>query len=240
MTTALIAALLSAAAAPTPYAGFEQLTAKDGVSCTWDARICVSVGEAGVVTVTRDGKETASWTPDADGGDVTFTPMPALLRLDANRVLVGILGERQSSYSGGGGSATEQVLTVVEPGKAPRTVLTAPGEGSLMIRACFSEKDAKRRAGACHDEYRFAGYLTAAATASHGLPELGFRMESSHYPRGVSRDGDSLALPPLRKADLTWEDDARCTYRRTFRFDEARGAYVPDAPLPDCADYTQP
>lgn len=238
----MIAILLGAAAAPAAYAGFEPLKAagKDAPLCTIDASICIHVSDPGVLTVTRDGKDIASWSPDTDSGDLSLAPMPALFRLRDGRLLVGVLATRQSSYSGGGGSATEHMLALVEPGKEPKLVLRAPEGGSLMIRACFDEKDFKHRAGACHDEYRFDGALAAATPAMDGLPTLRFSMTASHYPRGVSREGDSTTLPPLRKADLIWQDDPRCTYKRVFRFDAASAQYVPDAALPDCSDYTVP
>jgi hypothetical protein len=238
----MIAILLGAAAAPAAYAGFEPLkgAGKDTPLCTTDASICVDVSDPGVLTIARDGKDIANWSPDTDSGDLSLAPMPALFRLRDGRLLVGVLATRQSSYSGGGGSATEHMLALVEPGKESKLVLRVPEGGSLMIRACFDEKDFKHRAGACHDEYRFDGALAIAPSAADGPPTLRFKMTASHYPRGVSREGDSLTLPPLRKADLTWQDDPRCTYRRVFRFDAASAQYLPDAALPECSDYTVP
>lgn len=237
----IIAFLLGGTAPSAAYLGFEPLkdAGKGGSLCTADSSICVDIAESDVI-VTRDGEEIVRWTPDTEGGDLAFAPMPALFRLRDGRLLVGALGTRQTSYSGGGGSATELVLALVEPGKAVKPVLSVPDSGNLMIRACFDEKDFKHRAGACHDEYRFDGALAVAASAADGPPALNFSMAASHYPRGVSREGDSLALPPLRKADLIWQDDPRCTYRRLFRFDAASDRYVPDAALPDCSDYTVP
>jgi len=238
----MIAILFGAAASPSSYAGFEPLKAagEGRPLCTVDARICIHAPEPGLLTVTRDGREIARWSPDTEGGDLSFKAMPALIRLDRGRLLVGALATRETSYSGGGGSATDQVLGLVEPGKPVKPVLTLPESGSLMIRACFSEKDSRHRAGACHDEYRFDGTLTAAQPINAQLPLLRFRMKASHYPRGVSRNEDSLASPPLHKADLKWEVDTRCTFERSFRFDAALGQYRPDAALPECDDYTQP
>lgn len=234
-------ALLIAAALP-PYPGFEPLKASgnSAMLCTSDSSICVGSGEEGEIKVTRDGKEVADWSEETEGDSLSFAPMPALLRLKDGRLLVGVLAQNQTSYSGGGGNATELRLFLVAPGGATQPVLEVPDGGSLMIRACFDEKDAKHRAGACHDEYRFDGRLSVAAANASGLPMLGFAMTASHFPRGVSRDGDSLASPPLRKADLVWQTDPRCTYRRSFHFDAAAKRYVPDTPLPDCNDYTQP
>jgi hypothetical protein len=239
---ATVIALLLSAATNSSYPGFEPLTATDDgeSACTIDGRICINSAEPGVLTITRDDREIARWSPDSDGGDLSFKPMPALIRLADGRLLVGALATRQTMYSGGGGDATDQMLALVDPGKAITSVLTVPQSGNLMIRACFGEKDVKHRAGACHDEYRFAGLLSAGKPNGEQLPPLHFRMEASHYPRGVSRDADSLTLPPLRKVDLRWEGDARCTFDRNFHFDVASGKYLPDTALPDCSDYTQP
>ena len=242
MVGAMIAILLGAVAAPASYQGFEPLkpTGKDAALCSSDVSVCIAMPEPNLLTITRDGKEIARWSPDTEGGDLSLAPMPALFRLSDGRLLVGVLATRQASYSGGGGSATDRVLALVEADKAVKPVLTLPESGSLTIRACFGDRDFKHRAGVCHDEYRFDGTLAIADPAAAGLPTLRFRMTASHYPRGISRDGDSLALPPLRKADLVWQDDARCTYQRSLRFDPASELYVPNAPLPDCDDYTRP
>ena len=56
----------------------------------------------------------------------------------------------------------------------------------------------------------------------------------------MSRNEDSLAKPPLKPKDLVKVVDAECSVRRVFTFDPATKAYVPDAPLPDCGDYTVP
>jgi len=239
LTTAI---LLASAEPSTPYSGFESLKSRghDATLCTADARICIATPESSLLTVTRDGKEIARWAPDTEGGDLSFSPMPALLRLSGGRLLVGALGTRSTSYSGGGGSATEQVLVLVEPDKAAKPVLSLPESGSLMIRACFTEQDFKRRAGACHAEFRFSATLEATTAIAGTLPVLHFRMVASHYPRGASRDGDSLSDRPLRRADLTWQTDTRCTFERTFSFDVSSERYVESAALPDCTDYVVP
>jgi hypothetical protein len=242
MIFALIAILVSTSANAASAPGFEALKATGNSErlCTADGRICIDSPKPGVLSITRDDRKIGSWSVDTEGGDLSIKPMPALIRLDDGRLLIGALATRQTGYSGSGGNATQQVLALVAPDKEVKPVLTVPESGSLMIRACFGEKDMKRRANACHDEYRFTGTLTAADRVNVQLPLLRFRMNASHYPRGVSRNNDSLTLPPLRKRDLTWQVDKRCTFERSFHFDPAQGTYVPDAVLPDCSDYTEP
>ena len=49
---------------------------------------------------------------------------------------------------------TDLTLYAAAPGVAePPPLLTVPNGGSVMIRACFGERDMRQRAGACHDLY---------------------------------------------------------------------------------------
>ncbi|MBZ9894600.1 MULTISPECIES: hypothetical protein [unclassified Mesorhizobium] len=97
--------------------------------------------------------------------------------------------------------------------------------------SCFSEEDYKRRAGACSAEFSFAGVLSADKSDGQHLPVLHFKLEASHFPRGISRFDDSTRLAPIHKGDLTWEEDPRCTFSRSFRYDLTREQYLPDATL---------
>jgi hypothetical protein len=56
----------------------------------------------------------------------------------------------------------------------------------------------------------------------------------------VSRSEDSLEQSPLTEADLVVTRDPKCSFERRFVFDPASALYRPDAPLPDCSDYTAP
>ena len=141
-------------------------------------------------------------------------------------------------YSGGGGEIVTLRLLHISRGEGALMALTLPWKTDLMIRACFSEKDTKTRAGACHDQYRFDGQLAVGKPAKAGLPTLIYTAKAQSFPRGVSRNVDSLTLPPLKKSDLIWVSDAACTYRRTFSLDPANGTYRPDKPLPDCEQYS--
>lgn len=149
--------------------------------------------------------------------------------------------ESRSIYSGGGGQATELRLYRLDAdGEAGAAlVLTVPIQGSLMIRACFSEEDMTQRAGACHDEYSFAATLTAS-DAADAMPVLTYETTATAYPRGASRSEDSLEKPPLKPADLVTARDPKCSFTRQFTFNAKAGEYQPDSPLPDCSDYTVP
>ena len=221
--------------------GFEPLaTHPSGAAlCTRDRVWCVATqGEKGPLVITANGKEVGRQVPDAEDSDLQLSPLPALLRLSDGSAIVAVQVREPISYSGGGGEiATLRLLHIRRDG-APRTVLTVPWNTDLMIRACFSEKDAKARAGACHDQYQFDGQLAVVKPAKSGPPTLTYTASAQYFPRGISRNADSLTLPPLKKSDLIWVNDRACSYRRTLSFDPASGVYKPDTPLPDCDQYT--
>jgi hypothetical protein len=178
-----------------------------------------------------------------EGGDGDFALWPRIIRLagKGNGALVGVTWNIRTMYSGGGGSASELRLVHVRPGTAdPKTVLSIPVDGSIMIRACFSEEDMRQRAEACHDEYDFRGALALDRAVAAGPPRLIYTARATSFPGHVSRSEDSLSAPPLHKKDLIWVTDSRCTYRRMFRWHPSSRSYQPDSPLPDCSDYTTP
>ncbi|WP_157098587.1 hypothetical protein [Novosphingobium rosa] len=234
-------ALAALAAMPS---GFETL-AQAGVDapfCSADGEICVSATKEGAFAVTSKGQPLGAWSEDQDESSVE--PLPMLLRLKGGAVLIGIGAAQHQMYSGGNADVEAQRLMLLRPGSAPRAVLEAPYRSDISIRACFSEKDMKRRAGACHDDYALTGDLSVAPDAGDLpdllLPDLLLNVRATTFPRGVSRDADSLALPALTRRDLVTSEDKACTYRRAFHFDAAAGAYRPDAPLPACGQYTTP
>ncbi|MBP0493831.1 hypothetical protein [Roseomonas indoligenes] len=218
-------------------------------ACTADRRWCVLLTEpdegGAVRPLVRAGNaaRTAPPPPAEDSSsEETFGVWPALLPLKDGGFLAGVEVRTGTSYSGGGGSATELRLFHLSANGTAGTepVLTAPLGASLMIRACFSESDMRRRRGACHDEYGFSGRIALAPGAAAERPALTYRTEAWAFPRGVSRSGDSTTMRPLGRGDLVRQRDARCSFTRRFRFDAAAGAYRPEAPLPDCSDYTVP
>ncbi|MDQ1081494.1 hypothetical protein [Pseudoroseomonas cervicalis] len=266
MPSPLLAALLAAqalAAGPAPLRvaapeGDRLLpllpaTAGQPGGCTRDGRWCVTLSEpdeAGEVrpVLQQAGPgaagEAAPPAPEAESGfgEPSYTPWPALILLAEGGALAGVQREERSAYSGGGGSGSTLLLFHIPAGGSagPKPVLEVPLRGALLIRACFDERDQRRRRGACHDEYGFSATLSLAPGRSEGRPALRYSSEAWAFPRGVSREADSTAMRPLRQADLVRERDARCSVTRQFRYEAASGAYRPDTPLPDCSAYTVP
>lgn len=250
MPAFLLAALLAAAASP----DFEALepvpTAAQGEAipaCTADRRWCalIEADESDEKLVLRlydgapDGRAAvASYPIESEVSEGVWKPGAILRRAGSDEIILGADMELQAMYSGGGGMASYRTLIRFVPGAAPQEILTVPLSGSLMIRACFGPETIKQRAGACHDEYEFAAELKAEGDAFP--PRLTYASTATTFPGRVSRSEDSLSKPPLRPRDLVKAVDAECTMQRLFTFDPALSAYVPDAPLPECGDYTVP
>lgn len=246
----LLAALLAAALSPQ----FETLepvpAAAQGEAipaCTADRRWCalIETDETDEQRVLRlydgapDGRApAASYRIESEASEGFWKPGAVLRRAGSDEIILGADRELQAMYSGGGGMSSYRTLIRFVPGAAPQEVLTVPLSGSLMIRACFGEKDMKQRAGACHDEYEFDAELKAEGDAFP--PRLTYASTATTFPGRVSRNEDSLARPPLKPADLVRAVDTECSVQRVFTFDPALSAYVPDAPLPECGDYTVP
>ena len=240
-------ALIAALQSPPSLGRIQPLTLKDDRACTADRSLCV-----GLTQQSRDGEpvfrpvvrapDALPAAPDDASGEVEiYRPWVGLVRLANGERLAGVEMESRSLYSGGGGQASELRLYRLDAngdaGAAP--VLTVPLQGSLIIRACFSEQDMEQRAGACHDEYNFAAALIATGAAGE-MPVLDYSTTATAYPRGASRSEDSLEKPPLKPADLVAVRDPKCSFSRRFTFDAAAGEYRPDRKLPDCSDYTTP
>jgi hypothetical protein len=186
------------------------------------------------------------------GDDIEL--LPQIIRLPGNpedaegnySIIVGVITQQRTSYSGGGGSAQRLHLYRVRMGVgAPRLdeseLLSVPWQSSLMIRACFAEADTERRRGACHDEYGFGATITLAANeADDELPPLRYQTQATAYPQTARRGEDSSTAAPLRESDLTRWRDPECSYARTLRFNPATERYEMDRPAPDCSTYTVP
>ncbi|WP_428630568.1 hypothetical protein [Sphingopyxis sp.] len=157
--------------------------------------------------------------------------------------LVGVISEERSMYSGGGGSGGR--LHLLRLNQSPDRlslgdeVLDVVWDSSLMIRACFSEQDGKDRLGACHDEYRFKGSLTAAANDGGEFPSLTYRSVATAFPQ-TSRRSEDNSGQKLKKSDLADWKDTECSYQRVLRYNPATSRYEMDRPAPDCSDYTTP
>jgi hypothetical protein len=253
MIFSLILAAAAGTAAPGPVIA---LVAGEGASqCLPDHSLCLEVppvedGDAGeaVLRVASPGAATASLALPEFSAAETVALWPMLIRGQdgdgAPRYLVGVLSGQTSMYSGGGGSASQ--LHLLELSAAPGAarlggeVVELPWDGSLMIRACFSEADRKDRMEACHDEYEFGAGLTAAASSGDAVfPTLTYRTVATAFPRTSRRSEDNSGTK-LKRADLVRAEDPACTYDRVLRYDAATARYELDAPLPDCSDYTVP
>ncbi len=156
-------------------------------------------------------------------------------------VLVGVVREQSTDYSGGEGRVSQLALARLyhqDDGiQIDDEVLLLPADSHAAIRACFSEADARRRADVCEDTYDFTAELSLDPVGQ-GMPVLRYRTHATRHPVGVSRGADSLARPPLRPRDLRTETVPACSYQRVLRMEGGR--YQPDAALPDCADFTAP
>lgn len=219
------------------------LPARDGPACTADRVWCVVVQEG------KDGLARPLVLPagrvDAPAaqspGDEAQVAWPMLVVLSEGGFLAGVETKASTAYSGGGGSATElQLFRISNDGAAEDSpVLTLPVQGSLLIRACFSDEDVSTRGDACHDEYGFTAVVSVQSSTGR-MPSLDYSTEAWAFPRGASRDEDSTKRPPLTPADLVRQRDEVCSFRRRFTFNSAAGRYEPGAPLPECSAYTVP
>ena len=220
--------------------------------CTADQRWCAEISrdvdsddsELHVFAGLPTEGQPAVRHPLAKTDEEDFALWPRLIRLAGpdGGLFIGVEHRTTTSYSGGGGSAATLELLRVSPAEpeAARTVLTLPIAASLMIRACFNEKDQYRRRDACHDEYSFGATLALDPKTTAGPPRLMIETEATAFPAGASRDSDSTTRGRLRARDLVTARDPACSYRRVMIFDPKTEAYAPDAPLPDCEAYTVP
>lgn len=266
MIGSLVLSVLFQAVAPsaTPPAPpiLQTLTlGNDSRACTADAAWCVGLvqgaprveegvqAETGVATepvirpVVRQRGEALPEAPQTDNLErESYQPWTGLVRLADGGFLAGVEAGSTAMYSGGGGQASELRLFRLnsdgEAGSAP--VLIVPLNGSVLIRACFSDKDMTQRAGACHDDYNFEAKLTLTPGVSDVMPAFNYVATATAYPRGVNRNRDSLAMRPLTARDLVIQRDPDCSYHRRFTYDSTTGVYQPEKPLPDCTAYTVP
>lgn len=154
-------------------------------------------------------------------------------------VVVGVIVERTSGYSGGGASSSTLLLETIyhtDEGAETSSVLSLPVAGQASIRACYGEQDAALRKGACHDEYRFSATLSLLPQG-RGMPLLRYASTATRFPAFASRSRDSLARGALSDRDLRTARDPDCSFERTLRFDSGR--YVAEPALPDCSEFTE-
>ena len=146
-------------------------------------------------------------------------------------------------YSGGGGQASWLSLYRFPANRygdpMMSEVLGVPIDASIMIRACFAEKDMALRRGACHDLYDFDATLTLGITAIGAPPVLIYQTKATAEPGNSRRSGDNSGTQ-LSAADILLRTDARCSYRRELTMNPVTGRYEFDRPGPDCSEYTVP
>lgn len=224
------------------------LTVRDNLdqACSTKGGWCVSLtpaaGMDGLRTpvVARYTGKLAFVPPEMSEGE-SYAVWTNLVVLAQGRFIAGVETRLSTSYSGGGGSATDlRLFRVSEDDRSSAApILTLPVQGSLLIRACFSEADTETRGEACHDEYGFTGTVTVEPVDGE-MPVIIYATQAWAFPRGASRDEDSSNRGPLAPADLVRTRDDRCSFSRRFQFDDASGRYEADRPLPDCSAYTVP
>ncbi|AAK22851.1 hypothetical protein CC_0866 [Caulobacter vibrioides CB15] len=251
MLPLLLLALAAASPSPRDAAGNQLEPLKPAAEqaarlCTGDQRWCAGIDDDSAtlsVFTGPTGAAVASVELEQDE-DETLAVWPQMARLAAPGagVLIGVERRRSASYSGGGGGTTVLELIQVWPDRSrpPRSVLTLPLKGEIMIRACFSKQDFADRKGACQDIYTFDATLTLAPETASGPPKFQFATLAKAFPPKASRGTPTPSLKRLKKSELVPTPDLACSYRRVLAFDPKSQTYRPDSPLPDCDDYTTP
>lgn len=232
----------------------------DGGWCLPDGDLCfrLSGDEGGdaaplIVTAPNSGDKApiALALPAGLGDDSELTLWPHLVAVPAVtaeddrslQYLVGFVATQRAMYSGGGGSGSR--LHLLRFAMAPNAVgfggevLNVDWDSNLLIRACFSERDAKDRLGACHDEYDYKGILAPAANDGGELPSLIYRSVATAFPQTARRGEDSSGTK-LTRGDLNPWRDTECSYERVLRYNPATLRYEMERPAPDCSAYTVP
>lgn len=244
---ALIAAI---AATSTAHAAtlIEPLRSRTGMPaeiCTADRVWCVTSKDGTATVRHRDAGTVGTLTLETDEDKrIESTILRSIVRVkqqgQGEFVLVGVARTQREAYSGGGGSLTTLSLFELrpDPNAKPLSALEVPLESSFLIRACFSKADERRRRGACHDEYRYRARLTVAPRSPNGM-RLAYKAQARSFPGPRGRFDDSATEGQLRKADLYWANDRRCTFRRDLVRNATTGALVWNAPPPACPEYLE-
>lgn len=247
---AVAAAFILGATQANAAARIEQLRIQRGGagSCTADRVWCIA--QTGATLTIRHNENRAYRDvaqiplPSHRDDRIDSRPWPSIIRVALPRqpefALVGVERTQSEMYSGGGASTVRLTLFEVRPGAAgePRAVLEAPLSGNVLIRACFTPNDERRRRGACHDEDRYSATLLAPPQPANAV-RLIYRSRADSFPGRRSRFHDSGRDAPLRKADLYRAVDRTCTVERTVTRNSATGMLNWSAPLPPCREYLE-
>ncbi|MDO5614235.1 MAG: hypothetical protein Q4G14_13475 [Paracoccus sp. (in: a-proteobacteria)] len=227
MRAALALALLTAGIAnadPLPH-----------VTCPGHPRCLALIGENQVQLPSAQG----NWImdlpelPPGDDPDAVITLAEDAPRWWHDHGLIALMQTEKAYYSGGG--AHVETLILLRP-DAPQPALSLPLAGYKTIRACFSQADTETRQGYCADEYDFDAALSTAPEKARP-PILLYQTTATIFPPGAILDHDNthLEITP----DISPETVPRCTFTRSFRWNETTASYQPDTPLPDCTDFTR-
>jgi hypothetical protein len=179
----------------------------------------------------------------AGPGALNFMMWDEIVREPRGSALVGIVFGREVRGEGSFRSYQRQLhLLRVPPedGGPPVPVLDAPLSGVVDQPVCASAEDPRSRGYDCVDSFRFSTLFTLVPSIGPvEPPDLIMVAEATTMPGLRTRaEGPVRRGPVERIADAV--RDPACTYTRSFYFDEARGRYLPDAPLPDCRSYLEP
>jgi hypothetical protein len=264
LTILLAAAQPAADTAPAAPSRMVELIAREGgQQCLPDGQICFELSEG--ADAGEGPADLLLSFPGSGDTEKTPLPLPAFagepqgLRLwprvvsvrsgdegdgqQGLEMLVGVIAEQRAMYSGGGGTGSR--LHLLRFGMAPHAigltgeVLDVDWDSALMIRACFSEQDAKDRLDACHDEYEYKAVLKPGPDDGGELPSLTYRSFATAYPQ-TSRRSEDNSGQKLKPSDLANWKDPECSYERVLRYNGATGRYEMDRPAPDCSVYTEP
>jgi len=174
--------------------------------------------------------------PAPEGPGARLIVEKQLIRGADGSILAGVLRIEGGSLSGGDWTKYRLILVRVTA-ETEAIVLDLPILGSASLRACFNERDRRRRRDACTDDYGLMASFILDRSNTSPTPVFEVETIATTYPGRRSRHGDSRRGRALRQEDLTRWRDPVCSYQRRYRFDAAAGRYLPDSPVPACADY---
>ncbi|HEX8364320.1 MAG TPA: hypothetical protein VF603_03435 [Allosphingosinicella sp.] len=210
----------------------------EGVAPRWCVSASRSDGSGWTVTVAnaQASRRAQIRLPDSDAPGTRLVVDSRVVRGADGSTMVGVIRIDSGGFSGGGWQ-THRFILIRVTAETEGIVLDLPLLGSASIRACFDERDRRRRRDACTDEYGFMAGFELDTENAAPTPAFNVWTDATTYPGRRSRTEDSSRGRPLRAQDLVRWRDPDCTHRRRYRFDAAAGRYLPDSPVPACADY---
>lgn len=154
-------------------------------------------------------------------------------------LLIGVLATDRVGYSGGGGSRTMLWLYKLDNAGTPQVVgsqiMSLLHQSGQIVRACFNDRDARKRRGACHDETQVETTLTLDPDNTGVMPRLIYRTAARTWPGSTPRLPAEETPDRLRKSDLVWSSYPQCSYVRSLWWNPVTSRYAFDNPVPDCS-----